>query len=82
MTMSFLALRPVKGWEKSHSQMTTSFRVVSSNKIVILILQLIPTDIKQRITIIHFAHCIRSVADTRRCAECRFLSSVSSTAAA
>ncbi len=56
MTMSIFALRPVKGGETSHSQMTMSFRVVSINRIVILILRLMPTDFKQRITTIHFAH--------------------------
>ena len=67
MTMSFIAFKAVKGWESSHSQMTTSFRVVSSDRIVILIPQLMPTDTKQRRITIHFApwaqaHCVRSMA--------------------
>jgi len=66
MTMSIFALRPGKGWETNHSHMTMRFRVVSISRIVILVLQLMPTDFKQRRTTIHFAHCVRPVASTRR----------------
>jgi len=54
-----------------NSSMTMKFWAFSSDRIVILIPQLIPTDTKQRRTIIHFApwaqaHCVRSMATTRR----------------
>ena len=66
MTMSFIAFKAVKGWESSHSQMTTSFMVVSSDRTVVLIIQLMTIGIKQRRTIIYFApwaqaHGVRSM---------------------
>jgi len=49
-----------------NSSMTMRFWAFSIDRIVILILQIMPTDIKQRKTNIHFAHCVRSVAATCR----------------
>jgi len=52
-----------------NSSMTMRFWAFSSDGIVVLILQIMPTDIKQRRTTIHFApwaqaHCVRSMVAT------------------
>jgi len=49
-------------FDNSSMTMTMRFWVFSSDRIVILILQIMPTDVKQQRTTIHFAHGVRSMA--------------------